>query len=77
MKKIVKRVMVVLIVLCIVLSLAACEKSKVDENQRKLDMLHDSAEQAARRAEEARREYDQLQKDWADYERLLGALNGK
>ncbi len=75
-----KRSVSILLIFCIITSmflcLLGCEKSKVDENQRILDSLHEGSEQAARRAEEARQEYEKLQKDWAEYQRLLGALGG-
>ncbi len=75
-----RRRMSILLIFCIVASmvlcLLGCEKSKVDENQRILDSLHEGSEQAARRAEEARQEYEKLQKDWAEYERLLKAIGG-
>jgi len=76
MKRKMVKLLAILVVLGMVLCLAACEKSKVDENQRVLKQLQDGVEQAEREAERARREYDQLQKDWAEYERLLGALGG-
>ena len=75
-----KRSLSILLIFCIIASIAfcllGCEKSKVDENQRMLNSLHEGSEQAARRAEEARQEYEKLQKDWAEYERLLKAAGG-
>ena len=78
MRKGIAKMLAVLVVLCMVLCLAACGRSKVDEDQRRLDELQKGYEQAARRAEEARQEYNKLQEDIANIERLQRALgNGK
>ena len=70
------KLLAVLVVLSIVLSLVACGESEAKKNQRRIDELQKGYEQAARRAEEARQQYDKLQKDIADYERLQRALGG-
>lgn len=70
------KLLAVLVVLSIVLSLVACGESEAEKNQRRIDELQKGYEQAARRAEEARQQYDKLQKDIADYERLQRALGG-
>ncbi len=69
------RILIVCVMTVVALCLLGCEKNKVDENQRILNQLHDGVEQAEREAERAQREYDQLLKDWAEYERLKSALD--
>ena len=75
MPKRASRILIACVMAVVVLCLLGCEKNKVDENQRILNQLHEGADQAARRAEEAKREYEQLQKDLAEYERLENALD--
>ena len=75
MKRIIAILLIVALALAAIFTLSACGTEKGESDAERTARLQREAENAKKAAEQARKDYNDLQRDIAEYNRLMDAIN--